>query len=344
MKTIVETIPKSSDFNDKMVITISHLGFIERIPLVELRSLIHENVGIKSFYTRENDFVEYISLATMQSTIIFFTSLGRCYWLKVCDIPENSSNSTEYTVKKLLKIGVEDFILAFIPVEVYSDSAFLNSHSVVFCTKNGIVKRTPLMNFFLQRNGIIHPCNNGIKAINLCEGDSLVNAIVANGKNELMLASREGHAIRFNESQISIMGRSSTGVLGLRLTDEKDEIMGIIHIDDVKTETIMFVCEKGYGIRTNPEEFRSGYRANLGLKVTTVTDKTGKVVAITTVTDDTDLIIFYKSGVINLINVRNVPIKKRASQCVRLIDIFPGNDQIICVLKVDVFDKSKDNI
>lgn len=344
MKTIVETIPKSSDFNDKMVITISHLGFIERIPLVELRSLIHENVGIKSFYTRENDFVEYISLATMQSTIFFFTSLGRCYWLKVCDIPENSSNPTEYTVKKLLKIGVEDFILAFIPVEDYSDSAFLNSHSVVFCTKNGIVKRTPLMNFFLQRNGIIHPCNNGIKAINLCEGDSLVNAIVANGKNELMLASREGHAIRFNESQIRIMGRSSTGVLGLRLTDEKDEIMGIIHIDDVKTETIMFVCEKGYGIRTNPEEFRSGYRANLGLKVTTVTDKTGKVVAITTVTDDTDLIIFYKSGVINLIKVRNVPIKKRASQCVRLIDIFPGNDQIIGVLKVDVCDKSEDNM
>ena len=339
MKTIVETIPKSSDFNDKMVITISHLGFIERIPLVELRSLIHENVGIKSFYTRENDFVEYISLATMQSTIIFFTSLGGCYWLKVCDIPENSSNSTEYTVKKLLKIGVEDSILAFIPLEDYSDSAFLNSHSVVFCTKNGIVKRTPLMNFFRQRNGIIHPCNNGIKAINLCEGDSLVNAIVANGKNELMLASREGHAIRFNESQIRIMGRSSTGVLGLRLTDEKDEIMDIIHIDDVKTETIMFVCEKGYGIRTNPEDFRNGYRANLGVKVTTVTNKTGKVIAITTVTDDTDLIIFYKSGVINRIKAKNVPIKKRTTSCVKLIETFPKNDQVICVLKVDDFDK-----
>lgn len=339
MKTAVETITKFPDFNDEMVISISHLGFIERTPLTEIRSMTHESVSIKAFYTRDNDYVKYISLATMQSTIIFFTSLGGCYWLKVCDIPENSSNSTEYTVQKLLKIGVEDSILAFIPLEDYSDSTFLNSHSVVFCTKNGIVKRTPLMNFFRQRNGIIHPCNNGIKAINLCEGDSLVNAIVANGKNELMLASREGHAIRFNESQIRIMGRSSTGVLGLRLIDEKDEIMSIIHIDDVKTETIMFVCEKGYGIRTNPEDFRSGYRANFGVKVTTVTNKTGKVIAITTVTDDTDLIIFYKSGVINRIKAKNVPIKKRTTSCVKLIEMFPKNDQIICVLKVDDFDK-----
>ena len=339
MKTIVETITESSDFNDKMVVTISHLGFIERTPLVELCSLRHEHIGIKAFYARENDFVEYISLANMQSTIIFFTSLGHCYWLKVRDIPENRSNSTEYTIQKMLKIGVEDSILAFIPVEDYSDSAFLNSHSVVFCTKNGIVKRTPLMNFFRRHNGLIRPCINGIRAINFREGDALVNAFVTNGNNDLMLASREGRAIRFNESQILSMGRASTGVLGMRLPDGEDEIVGMIHINDVKTETIMFVCEKGYGIRTNPEDFRSGYRANLGLKVTTVANKTGKVVAITTVTDDTDLIIFYKSGVTNLIKVKNVPIKKRATQCVKSIDMLSENDQIICVLKVDDFDK-----
>lgn len=339
MKTIVETTNKSPDFDEKIVIFISRLGFIERMPLTRIRSLIHRGVGIKAFYTRENDFVEYISLATIQSTILFFTSLGHCYWLKVCDIPENASNPNEYTVQDLLKIAVGDYIKVFILVEDYTSATFLYSHYIEFCTKNGVVKKTCMMDFFRQRNGIIRPCINGIKAINICEGDTLVNVVVTNGKNDLMLASREGRAIRFNESQIRTMGRAGTGVLGLRLPDGKDEIVGIIHINDVKTETVMFVCDNGYGIRTNLEDFRITYRANLGLKAMNITNETGKVVDIATVTDNTDLIIFNKSGVINRINVKNVPIKERATRCVKLIEMFPKNDQIICVLKVDDFDK-----
>lgn len=339
MKTFVETSTKSPVFDDKMVITISHLGFIERTPLTKLRSLTHEGVVVKPFYTRDNDFVEYISLATMHSTIFFFTSLGRCYWLKVCDITESYSNPNEYTVQKLLRIEADDSIQAFILVENNYDTAFLNSHSVVFCTKNGIVKRTPLMAFFRQRNGVIRPCIKGIIAINLLDGDSLVNVIVTSGENELMLVSREGRAIRFNETQIRTMPRVSTGVLGLRLPDGKDEIVGMVHINDDKTETVMFLCDNGYGIHTNLEDFRITYRANSGLKVTNVTDKTGKVIAVTMVSEDSDLLIFNKSGAINRIKVKNVPIKKRTTQCVKLIDMFPEHDQIVCILKVDDLDK-----
>ena len=339
MNAIVETNAKKTYYNDEIVITISHLGFIERTPKTEIHSLIHGGDDNKLFYTRENDFVEYVSLANMQSSILFFTSSGRCYWLKVCDIPERNSNSNKYTVQNLLKIEAGDSIKAFILVDDHINLNYAYSHYIVFCTKNGIVKRTCMMDYIRQRNGIIRPCNNGIKAINLCEGDSLVNAIVANGKNELMLASREGHAIRFNESQIRIMGRSSTGVLGLRLPSGNDEIVGITYINDVKTESVIFVCDNGYGIRTNLENFRITNRANLGLKAMNVTNETGKVVDIATVTDDTDLIILNKSGVINRIKVKNIPIKGRATRCVKLIDIFPKNDQIICVLKVDNFDK-----
>lgn len=340
MKTAVETITNLSDFNDEMVITISHLGFIERTPLTEIRSITHEGVSIKAFYARDNDYVKYISSATLQSAILFFTSLGRCYWLKVCDIPENSSSPNEYKVQDLLKIAVGDYIKVFILVEDYAKAAFLNSHHIEFCTKNGVVKRTRLMEYFRWRNGVIRPCINGIKAINIREGDTLVNAVVTNGENDLMLASREGRAIRFNESSLITMGRGSTGVLGMRLPDGKDdEIVGIIHINDVKSETVMFVCDNGYGIRTNLEDFRITNRANSGMKAVNVTDKTGKVVDIDTVSDDTDLIIFSKSGAINRIKAKNVPIKKRTTSCVKLIEMFPKNDQIICVLKVDDFDK-----
>lgn len=337
MNTIEETTIKSSDFDDQIVIIISHLGFIERMPFTRIHSLAKGCVGSKSIYTRENDFVEYISLATIQSTILFFTSLGRFFWLKVCDIPEIDSNPNKYSVQDLIKLAVGEYIRAFIIVEDYTREDFLYSHYIEFCTKNGVVKRSLLMDFFRQRNGIIHPCNNGIIAINLCEGDTLVNAIVTDGENDLMLASSEGRAIRFNESQIRSMGRGSTGVLGMRLLDGEDEIVGIIHINDVKTETVMFVCDNGYGIRTNPEDFRNAHRATLGLRAVNVTDKTGTVVDIAKVTDNTDLIIFNKSGFISRIKVKNIPIKQRATSCVKLIESFPEKDQIICVLKVDDF-------
>ena len=335
MNTIEETTRKSSGYDDQIVIIISHMGFIERMPLTRICSLTHGGDGFKSIYTRENDFVEYISLATIQSTILFFTSLGRCFWLKVCDIPEISSNPNTKSVQDLLKIAVGEYVRAFIIVEYCTSEDLL--YYIDFCTKNGVLKKSYLMDYFRQRNGIIHPCNNGIIAINICEGDTLVNAIVTNGENDLMLASREGHAIRFNESQIRAMGRASTGVLGMRLPDGKDEIVGMIHINDVKKETVMFVCENGYGIRANLEDFRLTYRGNLGLKALNVTDKSGKVVDIVTVTDNSDLIIFNKSGFISRIKVKSVPIKKRATSCMKLIERFPLNDQIICVLKMDDF-------
>lgn len=339
MNTIVETTRKSSVYDDQIVIIISSQGFIERMPLAGIRSLTHGGIGFKSIYTRENDFVEHISLATIQSTILFFTSLGRCYWLKACDIPEIASNPNKKSVQDLFKIAVGEDIRAFIIVEDYTSEDFLCSHFIEFCTKNGVVKRSLLFDYIRQRNGIIHQCNNGIIAINLNEGDTLVNAIVTEGENDLMIASSEGRAIRFNESQIRTMLRGSTGVLGMRLSDGEDKIVGIIHINDVKTETVMFVCDNGYGIRINPEDFRLTYRGNLGLKAMNVTDKTGKVVNIATVTNNTDLIIFNKSGFISRIKIQNVPIKQRATSCLKLIETFPENDQIICVLKVDDFEK-----
>ncbi len=334
MKTIVETIAKKSDYNDEMVITISHLGFIERTPKTEIHSLIHGCDDNKLFYIRENDFVEYVSLANMQSSILFFTSLGRCYWLKVCDIPERNNNSNEYTIQNLLKIEVGDSIKAFILAEDNINLDFAYSHYIVFCTKNGIVKRTCMMDYVRLHNGNIRPCKNGIRAVNISEGDTLVNVVVTNGNKELMLASSEGRAIRFNELDIRLMGRTGTGVRGMCLNDDKDEIVGIIHTNDVKTESVMFICDNGYGIRTNLEEFRITRRGNSGLKTMSFTDETAKVIAITTVTDDTDLIVFNKSGVINRIKVRNVPIKGRATRGVKLIENFPESDQIVCVLKV----------
>lgn len=339
MNTIEETTIKSSDYDNQIVVIISHLGFIERMPLTRIRSLSKGGVDSKSIFTRENDLVEHISLATIQSTILFFTSLGRYFWLKVGDIPEIANNPNKKSVQDLLKTAVGEYIRAFIIVEDYTREDFLYSHYIEFCTKNGVVKRSCLMDFFRQRNGIIQPCNNGIIAINICEGDTIVNAIVTNGENDLMLASREGRAIRFNESQVRTMGRASTGILGLRLPDGKDEVVGIIHINDVKTETVMFVCENGYGIRSNLEDFRLSHRGSYGLRSLNVTDKTGKVVDIATVTDNTDLIIFNKSGFISQIKVKNVPIKQRATSCVKLIETFPKNDQIICVLKLDDFEK-----
>lgn len=339
MNTIVGTTIKSSDYDDQIVIIISRMGFIERMPLIKIHSLTHGGVGLKSICTRENDYVEHISLATIQSTILFFTSLGCCYWLKACDIPEIASNPNKKSVQDLFKIAVGEYISAFIIVEDCTREDFLYSHYIEFCTKNGVVKKSCLMDFFRQCNGIIQPCNNGIIAINICEGDTLVNAIVTNGENDLMLASREGRAIRFNESQVRTMGRVSTGVLGMRVPDGKDEVVGIIHIDDVKTETVMFVCENGYGIRANLEDFRLSHRGTYGMRSLNVTDKRGKVVDITTVTDNSDLIIFNKSGFISRIKVKNVPIKQRATSCMKLIERFPLNDQIICVLKVDDFEK-----
>jgi len=344
MKTISEAITKSPDSNDKIVISISHLGFIERTPLARISSLTHGGVGSNAFYTRENDFVEYVSLATIKSTIIFFTSSGFCYWLRACDIPENVSNSNEYKVQNLLKIKTGDHIKTFLVVEDYSNATFLDSHYIEFCTKNGVVKRTRLMEYFRQHNNIIRPHINGIKAIFLLEEDDLVNAVVTNGENDLILASREGRANRFNESKLRLMGRNCIGQSGFNLRDEEDEVVGIIQINDVETENVMFISDNGYGIRNNLEDFRITNRFSVGVKSMDVTNETGKVVDIFTVTDDTDLITFHKSGVINRIKVKNVPVKKRATRCVKLIETSPENDQIICVLKVDDFDKFEDKL
>lgn len=332
------------EIDDKMVITISYQGFIERTSLSKIHSMIYGGVDNKTFFTRDNDYVKYTSLATMQSTILFFTSFGFFYWLKVCDIPESNSNPNKYTVQNLLKIWDGDYIKACIIVEDYTNSAFLRSHYIVFCTKNGLVKKTCLENFFVQRNAIIRPGRNGIYAIHFMEGDSLVNVVLTNDNDELMLASSEGRAIRFNESCIRVMDRSGRGSLGLRLQYMKDEIVGIIHVNDVKTENVMFVCDNGYGIRTNLEDFRLTNRANFGVKAINATNKTGKVVAITKVTDNTDLIIFKKNGSIERIKVKDVPIKNRATSCLKLIDMSSDNDHIICVLKVDDFDKFKDDL
>ena len=313
--------------NDPVVITVSHMGYIKRTPLSEFREQARGGVGSKGARRREQDFTEYIYPATMHQTMLFFTKKGRCYWLKCYEIPEGDRNSKGRAIQNLLNIEGDDQVNAFLRLRGLDDEEFINSHYVVFATKNGTVKKTLL-------EAYSRPRANGVIAINIVEGDEVVDVRLTNGNNELIIANRNGRAVRFHESTIRTMGRVSTGVRGMRLDEGDDAVVGMIVVNDSETENVMVVSENGYGKRSQVEDYRITNRGGKGVKTLAVTEKTGRLVAIKNVTDDNDLMIINKSGVVIRLAVADCRVMGRATQGVRLINLAKKNDVIASVCKV----------
>ncbi len=313
--------------NDPVVITVSHLGYIKRTPLSEFRGQARGGIGSKGAKTREQDFTEFIYPATMHNTMLFFTRKGRCYWLKCYEIPEGGKDSKGRAIQNMLNIDSDDSVNAFLRLRGLDDEEFLNSHFVVFATKNGIVKKTCLKAYS-------RPRTNGVNAINIVEGDEVVDVRLTNGRNELVLANRNGRAVRFEESAVREMGRVATGVRGMRLDEGDDEVVGMIVVNDADKETIMVVSENGYGKRSQVEDYRKTQRGVKGVKTLNITEKTGRVVAIKNVTDEHDLMIINKSGIAIRLAVAECRVMGRATQGVRLINLTKKNDVIASVCKV----------
>lgn len=330
-----EIVYSSEEFNpedfyadDQMVITISHMGYIKRTPLSEFRAQNRGGVGSKGSETRDADFVEHIYPATMHNTMMFFTQKGKCYWLKVYEIPEGTKSSKGRAIQNLLNIEPDDAVTAFLRVKNLNDKAFINSHYVLFCTKNGVIKKTLLEQYS-------RPRQNGVNAITIREDDKVIEVRMTNGDNEIIIANRNGRAIRFHESAVRVMGRTATGVRGITLDEDgSDEVVGMVCIKDLKAESIMVVSEQGYGKRSDIEDYRKTNRGGKGVKTLNITDKTGKLIAIKSVTDDNDLMIINKSGITIRLKVADVRIMGRATQGVRLINLEKRNDQIGSVCKV----------
>lgn len=314
--------------NDPVVITVSHMGYIKRTPLSEFREQARGGVGSKGARHREQDFTEFIYPATMHQTMLFFTRKGRCYWLKCFEIPEGDRNSKGRAIQNMLNIEPDDAVNAILRLRGLDDEEFINSHYVVFATKNGTVKKTAL-------EAYSRPRANGVIAINIADGDEVIDVRLTNGQNELILANRNGRAVRFNEDTIRTMGRTATGVRGMRLDeDEEDQVIGMIVVDDPERETVMVVSEQGYGKRSDVEDYRVTNRGGKGVKTLAITEKTGKLVSIKNVTDDNDLMIINKSGIVIRLAVSDVRTMGRATQGVRLINLAKKNDAIASVCKV----------
>lgn len=313
--------------NDPVVITISHLGYIKRTPLSEFKEQARGGVGSKGAHSREQDFTEYIYPATMHNTMMFFTKKGRCYWLKCYEIPEGAKNSKGRAIQNLLNIDSDDSVNAFLRLRGLDDEEFINSHYVVFATKNGLIKKTILKAYS-------RPRANGVIAINILEGDEVVGVRLTNGRNELLLANRNGRAVRFNEEAVRAMGRVSTGVRGMRLDDGDDEVVGMVVANKPDEETIMVVSENGYGKRSEVADYRITNRGGKGVKTLNITEKTGRLVAIKVVTDENDLMIINKSGILIRLKVSECRVMGRATQGVRLINLTKKNDVIASVCKV----------
>ena len=330
-----EIVYSSEEFNpedfyadDEMIITISHMGYIKRTPLTEFRAQNRGGVGSKGTETRDEDFIEHIYPATMHNTMMFFTQKGKCYWLKVYEIPEGTKNSKGRAIQNLLNIDSDDAVNAYLRVKSLSDQEYINSHYVLFCTKNGVIKKTLLEQYS-------RPRQNGVNAITIREDDRVIEVRMTNGNNEIIIAYRNGRAIRFHEAAVRVMGRTATGVRGITLdNDGQDEVVGMICIKDLETESVMVVSEQGYGKRSEIEDYRKTNRGGKGVKTMNITEKTGKLVTIKSVTDENDLMIINKSGITIRLKVADVRIMGRATQGVRLINLEKRNDQIGSVCKV----------
>ncbi|MEA5044066.1 MAG: DNA gyrase subunit A, partial [Petrimonas sp.] len=330
-----EMNPEDFYSDDEMIITISHFGYIKRTPLTEFRTQNRGGVGAKGSQTRDEDFVEYIYPATNHNYMLFFTQKGKCYWLKVYEIPEGTKTSKGRAIQNLLNIDSDDSITAFVRVLTLDDEEYINSNYLVFGTQSGVVKKTLL-------EAYSRPRQNGVIAIGLREDDQVISVRLTDGKKDIIMANRNGRAIRFNEEDVRPMGRTATGVKGMTLDEDgEDYVIGMICMDPDSKDTILVVSEQGYGKRTmlNDEDgepvYRITYRGGKGVKTLNITEKTGKLVAIKSVTDDNDLMIINKSGITIRVKISDIRTMGRATQGVRLINLEKRNDEIASVCKVN---------
>lgn len=337
-----EIIYSSEEFNpedfysdDEMVITISHMGYIKRTPLADFHTQNRGGVGAKGTETRDEDFVEYIYPATMHNYMLFFTQKGKCYWLRVYEIPEGSKNSKGRAMQNLLNIDSDDAVTAFVRVKTLEDADYINNNYLMFCTKQGVVKKTSL-------EAYSRPRQNGVNAITIREDDQVISVRLTNGKKHIILANRNGRAVRFDEEKVRPMGRTATGVRGMTLDEDgQDCIIGMICMEPNSTDTILVVSEQGYGKRTylNDEDgepvYRITNRGGKGVRTLNITEKTGKLVAIKSVTDKNDLMIINKSGITIRVKISDLRVMGRATQGVRLINLEKRNDEIASVCKVN---------
>ncbi len=314
--------------DDPMIITISHFGYIKRTPLSEYRTQARGGVGAKGSDTRDEDFIEYVYEATNHNYMLFFTALGRCYWLRVFQIPEGTKNSKGRAIQNLLNLGPENRIFAFVRATQLTNPEYNQSHYIMFATKNGIVKRTCLSRYS-------RPRANGIQAIGIAEGDRLIGAVLTEGDSEIILANRNGRAIRFNENKVRETGRTAMGVRGMTLDGDDDEVVGMICMRASRNDDVLVVSEQGMGKRSKLEDYRVTNRGAKGVKTINITEKTGKLISIRNVNDGNDLVIINKSGIIIRLKVKSLRVMGRATQGVRLINLEKKNDQIASVCKVD---------
>lgn len=319
--------PEDFYSDDEMIITISHLGYIKRTPLTEFRSQNRGGIGAKGSETRDADFVEYIYPASMHATMLLFTQKGKCYWLKVYEIPEGTKTSKGRAIQNLLNIDPDDRVNAFIRIKHLNDKEFVGTHYLLFCTKRGIIKKTLL-------EAYSRPRQNGVNAISLHEDDEVIQVRMTNGNNEIIIANRNGRAIRFHESKVRCMGRTAAGVRGITLDSGNDEVVGMICMKDLERETVLVVSEQGYGKRSKIEDYRITNRGGKGVKTMNITDKTGPLVGIKSVTDENDIMIINKSGITIRIKTADLNIIGRATQGVRLINLEKRDDEIASVCKV----------
>ncbi|MCQ2344142.1 MAG: DNA gyrase subunit A [Paludibacteraceae bacterium] len=324
--------PEDFYSDDEMVITLSHMGYIKRTPLAEFKAQNRGGCGSKGSSSRDEDFIEYIYTASMHATIMFFTQRGRCYWQKVYDIPEGNKSSKGRAIQNLLNIESGDAITAFIKVKQLEDPEFTQSHNLVFCTKQGVIKKTSLYDYS-------RPRQNGINAITIRKDDRVVEVHLTSGKDEILIANRNGRAIRFNEETVRVMGRTATGVRAMRLDDGDDEVIGMITMPIDSEDNVLVVSELGYGKRSDIDTYRITNRGGKGVKTINITEKTGRLVAIKCVNNDNDLMIINKSGVVIRFQVSDLSVIGRTSQGVRLINLGKRNDQIASVCVVPAYEE-----
>jgi DNA gyrase subunit A len=333
-KRRTEIIPAAGEFNpedfyadDEMVITISHMGYIKRTPLTDFRRQNRGGTGARGSTTRDEDFIEHLYVATMHNTMLFFTQNGKCYWLKVYDIPEGTRTSKGRAIQNLINIEQDDALRAFINVRTLDDEEYINNNFIVLCTTRGIIKKTSL-------EAYSRPRVNGVNAITVREGDELLEARMTNGNHEIMLAVKSGRAVRFPEATVRPMGRTASGVRGITLSGEDDIVIGMITVLN-ESEDVLVVSENGYGKRSSISDYRITNRGGKGVKTINVTDKTGKLIALKDVTDQNDLMIITQGGNILRIPVSSLRVMGRATQGVRLINL-KENDSIASVAYVEV--------
>lgn len=329
-----EIIPNAEEFNpedfyadDEMVITISHMGYIKRTPLADFRVQHRGGVGAKGSTTREEDFIEHLYIASMHNTMLFFTENGKCYWLKVYDIPEGTRISKGRAIQNVINLEPNDVVKAYINVKKLDDEEYINNNYIVLCTRKGVIKKTSL-------EAYSRPRQNGIIAINVREGDNLLRAKMTNGNHDIMLAVKSGRAIRFPEGKVRPMGRNASGVRGITLANDTDEVVGMVCVEN-QSQDILVVSENGYGKRSRIEDYRITNRGGKGVKTINVTEKTGKLIAIKGVVDNDDLMIINKSGIVIRLAVANLRVMGRATQGVKLINLRPG-DSIAAIEFIEI--------